>query len=68
MKQRNMMRTLYRDLGDNEPALVNAYAKAERDRIVTRKGNTSNLSAEQYARALYNDGIEKEWITDDPTE
>ena len=68
MRQRNMMRTLYRNLGNNEAALIRAYAKAEHDRIVTRRSNVFNLSAEQYARALYRDGIQKEWIMEAPSE
>ena len=62
MSQRDHMRHLYKQHGDDETVLVAQYAKAERNSLVTRKRNTHNISSEQYSKALYKDGIRKGWI------
>jgi len=62
MNQRTYMRQLYKQYGNNESVLVTEYAKAEKNNIVPRKKNTYKISAEQYAKALYQDGIRKGWI------
>ena len=60
--QREYMRKLVHELGHNEERVVAAYAKAERDGIVKRKSNTGDLGPEEYARALFHDGVKKEWF------
>jgi len=62
------MRTLYHAFGDNEPALVKAYAEAERAGKVWRGSNSHHLTAEKYAERLYYDGIRKGWIKEDSSE
>lgn len=63
MNQRTFMRQLYKQYGNNESVLVAEYAKAEKNNIVQRKNNAYKISAEQYAEALYQDGIRKGWLT-----
>jgi len=62
MSQRNFMRRLFVKHGKNEKAIVTAYANAERQSKVRRKRNANDLTPEQYAGALYQDGIKKGWI------
>jgi hypothetical protein len=59
--QRDYMRELVNRLGDDEPALVAAYAKAERDGLVVRKSDEHDIKPEAYARALYADKKKKGW-------
>lgn len=67
MNQRDYMRTLFQMHGNNENLLVSGYAAAERRGIVHRKSNQFKLTPEQYARALYRDGIRKSWINQPPS-
>ena len=67
MKQRDMMRSLYQAIGNDEQALISNYADSERSGKVVRGSNSLHLSPEQYARALYLDGIRKGWIKEEPT-
>jgi hypothetical protein len=60
--QRNKMRELLAALGDNEPALIAAYADAERRGEVQRRSNDYGLSPEEYARRLLADGRKKGWL------
>jgi hypothetical protein len=62
MTQRDMMRELIRRLGQDEEAIVREYAKAERAGRVDRKSDLHSLSAEDYARALWRDGLKKGWL------
>jgi hypothetical protein len=62
--QRDVMRSLYRKHGNKEEVLVSQYAEAERNGEVERKSNDYHLGAEEYARALYADGVRKGWITE----
>jgi hypothetical protein len=41
---------------------VAEYADAERRGEAPRRRNTSGLSADEYARALWADGVKKEWL------
>jgi hypothetical protein len=66
MNQRDFMRQLYQEFGDHEDILVREYAAGEERGIVTRQSNTHDLTPEQYARALYRDGIHKGWIEEPP--
>ena len=60
--QRDYMRTLFQDFGDDEEKLVKGYVEAEEKGIVKRKPNRSGLESEQYARALLKDGRRKKWL------
>lgn len=56
MTQRDMMRKLLLQCGYNERAVCAAYAKAERDGIVSRKNNRAGFTPEGYATAVWRDG------------
>jgi hypothetical protein len=60
--QRDVMRRLVAKLGRNEAAVCRAYAAAEQRGEVPRQRNTHGITAEQYARALWNDGVKKGWL------
>ncbi len=62
MKQRDYMKSLFKKYKGNEATIIKEYANGERSKIVRRKSNKYNLSAESYAQALYNDGIRRGWI------
>jgi len=49
--------------GMNEERVVREYADAEDRGDVERKSNTWGYTAEQYARALWRDGVRKGWIS-----
>jgi hypothetical protein len=62
MSQRAVMRELFvRYRGDAE-RVIQEYAAAERRGDVMRKQNTSGLTPEAYARALFADGEKKGWL------
>lgn len=56
------MRQLVSRFGHDEERVVREYAAAEARDEVERKSNSHHLTAEQYARALWNDAIKKGWI------
>lgn len=56
------MRALVARFGPVEERIVREYAAAEERGEVVRKSNSHGLSAEQYARALWNDAVKKGWI------
>lgn len=60
--QRDVMRALFKAFGDDETAVCSAYAKAERDGKVARDSNDYSIPAEAYAKALWRDGISKNWL------
>ena len=62
MKQRDMMRELFRRHGDNEETLVREYAAAERRGQVDRQSNEYDVDPEDYARRLLADARKKGWI------
>ena len=62
MMQREYMRMLYRKYGNNISRIIKEYAVAERQGEVMRFSNRGKLSAEQYAMALYKDGVRKGWL------
>ena len=47
----------------DEERVIREYAEAEKRGEVERKRNSSNYTAEQYARALWNDAMKKGWIS-----
>ncbi len=66
MSQRDYMRRLFQEYGDNEDVLISNYAEGEKRGVVSRGSNMYELSPEEYAQALYNDGIRKGWIVQIP--
>lgn len=62
MKQRDKLRELATQHGDNRDAIVKAYAAAECRGEVQRKSNSHKITALQYANALYNDALKKGWL------
>jgi len=67
MTQRDYMRRLCQEHGGREDVIIKAYAEAERQGLVDRRSHDHHLDAEQYARALYSDGIQKGWIREKET-
>lgn len=63
ISQRDYMRELVRRFGPNEDRVVREYAAAEERGEVERKSNSHTITAEQYARALWNDAVKKGWIS-----
>lgn len=61
--QRDTMRSLFKALKGNQKATVAAYADAEKRGNVERRSNRHSLSPLKYAKALFQDGIRKGWIT-----
>lgn len=57
------MRELVRRFGPDEERVVREYAVAEERGEVERKSNSHRVTAEQYARALWNDAVKKGWIS-----
>lgn len=62
-KQRDYMRRLFVEMDGNMSKACAAYARAERDGIVARSRNTHDMTPEDYAKALWNDGVKKGWLT-----
>lgn len=60
--QRDYMRKLFVELDGDKNRTCAAYAQAERDGIVTRNRNTHNMAPEDYAVALWEDGVKKGWL------
>jgi hypothetical protein len=60
--QRDYMRKLFVEMGGDVGKACAAYARAERDGIVARSRNTHDMTPEDYARALWNDGVKKGWL------
>ena len=60
--QRDYMRELVKRFGADEERVIREYAEAEKRGDVERNRNAQNLTAEQYARALWNDSVKKGWI------
>lgn len=60
--QRDVMRDIYRRLGGDHDRVVAAYAAAERRGDVKRASDVHHMTPEQYAEALYRDGVAKGWI------
>jgi hypothetical protein len=62
MKQRDLMRHLFRRFNGDRAQIVAAYADAERRGEVARVRDTYGMSADDYASRLFADGIKKGWI------
>lgn len=62
MTQRDAMRSIWSKVRPDEWEAIREYARMEEMGLVKRKSNDYNLSAEEYARALLNDGFKKGWL------
>lgn len=62
VSQRDYMRKLAIELSGDRTKVCAAYAQAERDGIVARSRNTHDRASEDYAAALWEDGIAKGWM------
>lgn len=62
ISQREYMRKLVNELGAEKNKVCAAYAKAELDGIVPRKRNANGTSPENYAVALWKDGLRRGWL------
>jgi hypothetical protein len=60
--QRDKMRELVGTLGRNQAIVCNQYAVAETLGLVPRTSNKYGLTPQQYADALWRDGIRKGWL------
>ncbi len=61
-RQREYICKVFREHeGDKEKACT-SYAQAERSGLVRHKSNVGRLKPEQYAIALWSDGIRKGWL------
>lgn len=60
--QRDMMRDLMKRIGRDPEGVIAAYAAAERAGHVQRGRNGLGLSAEEYARRVWADGVKKGWL------
>lgn len=60
--QRSLMRRLYLEFEGDSDACIREYAAAESRGEVLRKRTLSGLTAKQYARAVWRDGITKGWL------
>lgn len=56
------MRDLLVELGVDKHTVCAAYARAERDGLVLRDRNSNEMSPEDYALALWEDGVKKGWL------
>jgi hypothetical protein len=61
--QRNIMRIIYNAFHGNREVCVWGFAEAERVGEVRRRSNVRNLSAEDYAERLFDDGVRKGWLS-----
>lgn len=64
--QRKGMRDLVRKYGLNKAEVCSAFAEGLKAGQIKWKNNTSNLSPETYADAVWRDGIKKGWLNDMP--
>lgn len=62
MSQRDKMRELIKNFGNNDPAIIREYATAEERGEVERERNQNNTSPEEYAKRLLYDGRKKDWF------
>ena len=61
-RQHDYMRELVTSLGYEQLAVCAAYAAAEADGLIARISNVHNRSPEEYALALWRDGVKKGWL------
>ena len=61
--QRDAMRAVFQKFNGDKYKTVKGYKYLEEKGFVKRKNNTHDFNARYYAEALYNDGINKGWLT-----
>ena len=61
--QREAMRAVFQKANGDKFKTIRAYEYLEEKSFVQRKNNTHGFDAGYYAEALYNDGIQKGWLT-----
>lgn len=66
VSQRDYMRKLAIEFGGDRARVCAAYAQAERDGVVARNRNTHDRASEDYATALWEDGVAKGWLEQKP--
>lgn len=62
ISQRDYMRRLFVEFDGDKSKVSAAYAQAERDGIVARSRNTHETVPDDYAAALWEDGVAKGWL------
>lgn len=62
ISQRDYMRELLVQFGSDRDRVCIAYAQAEHDGVVSRSRNANAMSPEDYAVALWEDGVNKGWL------
>ena len=60
--QRDLMQDLYVRLRGDHDQVVAAYAAAEHRGDVSRASNLRGMDAEEYARRLFRDGVNRGWL------
>lgn len=60
--QRAVMQRLFMQHAGDFKSVIAAYADTERNGGVARNSNHSKLGPEEYAKALFNDGLRKGWL------
>ena len=60
--QKDLMCSLYEDHGGDEERVCKAFAEAENKGRFFRKTGDLRLSPEEYARAMFADGIARGWL------
>ena len=63
--QRNLMRSFYRVHGGDGDQVCQAFSRAENECRFFRKVGDQRLSPDDYARALFSDGIDRGWLIRD---
>jgi hypothetical protein len=62
ISQREFMRGLVRQNGHDMERVCRLFAQAERVGVIQRASNQHKLTPEEYAVALWRDGVRKEWL------
>ncbi len=60
--QRDHMRAAYEKAGRNQAKAIALYAAKERRGEAQRGSNMNDLDPDEYAAALFRDGIRKGWL------
>ncbi len=60
--QRDFIKDVFKKHNGNKEETIKDYARLEEEGTVQRKNNSHKLSSMDYAKALYNDGINKGWL------
>ena len=60
--QRDVMRRLFKTLGDSQEMVCLAYMEAERDGKVARPRGAEDMTPGTHAKTLWRDGKETGWL------